>query len=651
MSELPLPLPAEHIPAGTAAWRSADAARWSAAAPRRWAHPLVAMGALAVGMVWFIDTEPEGACTAAEPCATAWGSVAAAGLALLCLYWTLRQPRLALAGLGALAAATLADAGFAVSRLGTGRLVLLAAIVLAVATLIHRIVAARRQRALAEAAAGELRHRLPRPARDFKRGQFSLVVGGLLLAVSAFALWAALDVVADYDDRAAGASRVSAEVVDVDADEDDVSTLVVATLDGDRRHTLDTVFPEDYPVGSTVELVVDGDWVRLVSEPYDLMGWELLLLASAVPGVAFVANGLTGRSRARSLDGRTLPALGVLVHEGREDARTYVYAADDHTAEHPLLTFHSMYVAEPGRQPDDGAEAEAEEGAEAHADVDAQQERYDALFGGTDEEPRLREAVLLGAPFGGAEVAFLAPEPTGRNEVEFERSVTPVRPYAPGLADSPVTLAARTLKRGISKSPEQQSGRRRPRRRPVHEVAEAMRPTAAPRSWAADGGSRGVGVFLLLVQGFALAQVLDGDWTWYKVVALFGLPYFMTMVSTALNWRLTADRSGVWVAGGWRVRQVRWEQVTGVRHAHDGIEISVSGGRKEIELLPVSAGWLQRRFGKGSAAAEASEALRAMVHYPELRPTEDADARGQGAPLGPVIAGFTLVWAAAVLLV
>ncbi|MEU9606588.1 hypothetical protein [Streptomyces sp. NPDC048057] len=644
VSELPLPLPAEHIPAGTAAWRSADAARWSAAAPRRWAHPMGAVLALAVGMVWFVASAPEEACTTAQPCASSWPSLTLSVLALLCPYWVWRQPLLALAGLSTLTAAVLIEAGFAPSDLGTGALALLGALGFAMVTMVHRIGAARRQRTLAEAAAGDVRQQLPHGSGDFKRGRLSLVVGVLLLAVSTFALWRALDVVSGHEDRAAGATRVSAEVIEVDADEDDTSTLVVEARDDQRRHTLDTVFPEDYPVGTTVDLVVDGDWVRLVAEPYDIFDWELLLVLSAVPGLAFLVNGVTGHLRARSLNGRALPALRVLVHDGEEDARTYVYAADDRAAERPLLTFHSLYVTEAGHQPDDGIDQVFEEVVEAQED---EQERFDALLA-CGKNPPLREAVLLGAPYSGAEVAFLAPEPTGTEQVDVERSVTPVRPYGPRLVD-PAAFAGTRL-RGTARTPEQQSARRRPRRRPVREVADGMRPTAAPRSWTADGGSRGVGVFLLLAQGLTLAQVLDGDWSWHKVLALFALSFFTTIVATALNWRLTADRGGVWVRGGWRVRHVRWERIAGVRHAHDTIEISISGSHDEIELMPVSAGWFQRRLGKGSAATEASEALRAMLHYPELRPTEDAESRDQGTPLGPVLAGFTLLWAAVVLL-
>ncbi|MFH8619289.1 hypothetical protein ACH4E8_30065 [Streptomyces sp. NPDC017979] len=633
MSELPFPLPSEHIPAGTVAWRSADAAQWSAAAPRRWAHPLGAVLALAVGMVWFVVSAPEEACTTARPCASSWPNITMTVLALLCLYGVWRQPLLALGGLGTLFAAVLVEADFALSDLGAGGIALLGALGFAVVTVVHRVGSARRQRTLAEAAAGDVRHQLPDGSGDFKRGRLSLVVGVLLLAVSAFALWRALDVVSGYEDRAAGATRVSAKVVGVDAVDVDVSTLVVEARDGQRRHTLDTVFPEDYPVGTSVDLVVDGDWVRLVAEPYDIFDWELLLVLSSVPGLAFLLNGATGHLRARSLNGRALPALRVLVHEGEEDARTYVYAADDLAAERPLLTFHSLYATEAGRLPDDEARVETAE---------EESERFDALLA-SGKNPPLREAVLLGAPYAGAEVAFLAPEPTGKTEqVDVERSVTPVRPYALG----PLSPKAY----GRAKAPGQQPARRRARRRPVREVADGMRPTTAPRSWTADGGSRGVGVFLLAVQGITLAQLLVGDWSWYKVLALFALPYFITIVATALNWRLTADRGGVWVRGGWRVRHVRWERIAGVRHAHDTVEISISGSRDEIELMPVSAGWFQRRLGKGSAAADATEALRAMLHYPELRPTEDAESRDQGAPLGPVIAGFTLVWAAAVLL-
>ncbi|OKJ23736.1 hypothetical protein AMK21_01850 [Streptomyces sp. CB00316] len=72
MNKAPLPLPAEHIPPGTADWRTPDAEGWLAAVPAGWARPLWAVLALAFSMVWSLEASPTPACTSAEPCGTDW---------------------------------------------------------------------------------------------------------------------------------------------------------------------------------------------------------------------------------------------------------------------------------------------------------------------------------------------------------------------------------------------------------------------------------------------------------------------------------------------------------------------------------------------------------------------------------------------------
>ena len=64
-----------------------------------------------------------------------------------------------------------------------------------------------------------------------------------------------------------------------------------------------------------------------------------------VAGLAFLANGVTGHLAARRLRREPLPVLHVLVREGEEDGRTYVFAADDTEGRRSVLCFHSLYAS------------------------------------------------------------------------------------------------------------------------------------------------------------------------------------------------------------------------------------------------------------------------------------------------------------------
>ncbi|MFF0449061.1 hypothetical protein ACFYT4_22090 [Streptomyces sp. NPDC004609] len=650
MSDLPLPLPHDRIPPGTRDWRSADASRWLAAAPARWAHPLWPTAALVATAVWAIATADGAACTSADPCAADWWGLALAGAALLSLYWVWRLPLLALLGLAVTTAGGVADGGLSGDWWAPSVLAPLFAVAYAVITLVHRLAAARSQRALAEEAAGPDRHRLPPAARNFRRGRVSLAVAALLLPVAAFALWQARQVIGAYEEHAARATPVAAEVLSVEEDDEGATVLEAAVAEGDTTYTVENVLPEDYPVGSIVILLVDGGWVRLAAEPYDIFGWELLLLAAATAGSAFLVNGVTGRLRGDRLGREPLPVLRVLVREGHGDGRTWVYAADDLTAGHPLLSFHSLPTpddeetenADDTQNADDSDDDAEDEGAgqgghgepteEETAALEREMAEVAAILGGTDPLPPLCEAVLFGAPRAGAELAFVAGEDDG---AMVERSVTPARPAVPGPLES--------LRGG--------SNQRRERRRriPVDEIAAGMRPTAAPVSWSADRGSRAVGLLLLLAQGGATWVMLVDGPSWHRAALVIGLPWLIGSVSTALNWRVTADRRGLWVTGAWRVRHVPWERISVLRHDHDSIVVGATG-QDDVKLSPTGWSWFQHRLGGSPAAIRAADEARALWHRPELRPERDSAPGEQGMPLGPLIVALGVLWGAAVLL-
>lgn len=632
MNTDPVALPAEHIPPGTADWRSPDAQRWLAAVPAPWAHPLWAVLALVVTLVWGTVVAPEERCTSVDPCGADWLGLGVAVVLLLTLYWVWRQPRLALAGLGVVLVAGALDGELTTALEEPVSLLFLVAAAFTVAGLVHRLAVAARQRALALEAAGPARRGLPAAALTFRRGRLSFVLAALLLAAAGFGYWQAQQIVDAYEERAARLTPVSGKVTR--SWEDDDGALLLRIEAGGRAYEVETGVPEDFPVDSTVDLLVDGDWVALAAEPYDILDWQLLVLAGSVGGLAFLANGVDGRSRSTRLRRGPLPVLRVLVREGHDDAATWVFAADDTAGERPILRFHSMYSFE-------DEDEEEEEGGDHRLRQDLREglSEMAAILKGEDPPPPLREAVLYGVPYSGGEVAFLAREDEEDDDVTVECSVTAVRPAVPGLFT------------GKGARPEARPQRREPRRRPVEEVAAGMAPTVAPRVWAAHRGSRVVGLCMLAVQGLGIWAMLDDGPSWSWLWLPVALVWAVTIVSTLLNWRITADRDGLWVTGAWRVRHVPWDVITSVRHSEDGIRI----GRAEddaVDLAPTGWAWLERRLSGGLEpyAVRAADELRALLHRPELRPLEEAEPGQQGMALGPLLVGGSVLWGVAVLL-
>ncbi|MDT0398167.1 MULTISPECIES: hypothetical protein [Streptomyces] len=626
MTTPPVPLPAERIPPGTADWRTHDTRRWLAAVPAKWAHPLWAVLALVVSIVWELEAGPVAACTSAAPCGTDWPGLGVAAVLLLTPYWVWRQPRLAVAGLATGVVTLAMEEGFSTFGRPSALAFLLSASFIT-AGIVHRLALAGRQRSLALEAAGPAVQPLPAAARTFRRGRLSFVLAALALAGAGFGFWQAQGVVEAYEERAAGATELSGRVTALDEGDEDADVLTV-TADG-RTHRIETAYPEDFPVGSRVDIVVDGDRAVLVAEPYDVFGWEMLVLGGSVAGLAFLANGVAGRVRSGRLRRGPLPVLRVLVREDREDSRTWVFAADDPGGLRPVLHFHSLYAFDEDEDDDaDADDGRSDDDYEAAVELD----RLKEVFRGGAPTPPLREAVLYGVPYTGAEVAFVARDDADDDEVAVECSVSEVKPAVAGWR----------------RSEARRRGRDRPLR-PADEVAAGMTRTAGPRVWRAHGFSRAVGLFLLPVQGGGIWASLDDGPSWTWLLLAVGVPWLVTAVATALTWRITADRDGLWVTGAWRVRRVPWDVITSVRHADDGIRVDRAKD-SAVEVSPAGWAWLERRLGRRPGAERAAEEVRALLLRPELRPQEEAPVGRQGMPVGPPLAALSVLWGAAVLL-
>ncbi|WP_156723477.1 hypothetical protein [Streptomyces apocyni] len=671
MIDFPVSLPPEHIPAGTPAWQSADARRWAATVPGRWTHPLWASLALLATTLWavlVVDTTP--VCTQAAPCGPEWWGMTLAGLALLELYWIWRQPALALLVIGPLTGTVLLSAEALGTTPGTARIAVLVAAVFAALTLLERVAARQRQRTLAERAAGPGRHPAPASAIRFKRGRASMIMAAPLLAVAVFAAWQGVDAVARDQARAARATLVRAQVT-----EQGEESLTVRLPDGGKL-TLDALSPENHPVGTETAVLVEeydgggedtvgaisgAPWARLVAEPYDASGWQLLLLGAALPGLAFLSNGIDGRRRRTRLNAGPLPVLRVLVREG-DTADTYVYAADDLAGEHPIFRVYTARVDDPtdDEHGEHGEHGDSEGGRADHAATEAVA-AFAAAFRNLESSEPLREAVLYGSPHTGGELTLVA---TDDDEVVVECSAAPVRtprafagllpsgtgaklPTGPGPGDD---------HRDRDPAPEA-PGRERTRMRSPEETAASITPTERPQRWSAGPVGRAGGVLMLVVETAVIWGLLnDPDGfrlSW--VFALAFLPTAVNAIAVALNWRITADRSGLWVAGAWRVRHITWADLDRAEHTGDGIVLHARApqpGKDAVRVSLICAGWpwLERRLGADTVSLRAVEEIRALHTYPALRPTEDSAPGDQGMPLGPLAVVATVVWAAVVLL-
>ncbi|MFB7359874.1 hypothetical protein [Streptomyces gardneri] len=407
MSKISVPIPSGSVSEGVPAWLSVDAAAWAGARPGSWARPFWPVLALLATVVAAIALEPVPVCSEAVPCGPDWVGMVQMGLAVGLLYWFARLPELTLVAAPVLAVIVaweeLPSAGWA-SR--AANLAVIAALGFGWTAAWARLGARQRQRRLIERTArAELRR--VELAGSLTRGAIPISAGLVLCAVAVGALVLGSRAVHVDERQAARATRTEVEVTG----RTDVS-LRVRTDDG-RRVTVDALFPEDYRLGTTVAVLEGEGWRRLVAEPYDAFGWQLLALAGGLPGLSLLTTGCLARRRGAALRYGPVPALQVLErldHEGR----TWVYAADDAVGSTPLFACTCVPVFT------DADECEELDVVQGTDDIDNV----------PITRTRLREAVMLGAPYEGAELAFITSGADGTSEVT--RTIGPVRMPRPG---------------------------------------------------------------------------------------------------------------------------------------------------------------------------------------------------------------------------
>ncbi len=112
-----------------------------------------------------------------------------------------------------------------------------------------------------------------------------------------------------------------------------------------------------------------------------------------------------------------------------------------------------------------------------------------------------------------------------------------------------------------------------------------------------------------------------------------------------LAWRVTADRSGIWITGLRGPRHVPWDDLRFVRRRSLELKIDWQDGAWSVSAP--RWGWLQRRRGLTHPYDALAAELTAMRLDADLRPTGESGETDRGRPLWPLAAVLAGVWVAA----
>ncbi|MEU9956083.1 hypothetical protein [Streptomyces sp. NPDC050982] len=381
------------------------------------------------------------------------------------------------------------------------------------------------------------------------------------------------------------------------------------------------------PLGLTVLGlgVLTGATAGLWGTPDDERGSWVVAIYLAGLAVTALASAWLGRHRALALRRAPAPVLRVLV---RDDAQgtTEVYAADDLAAVRPLFTVD--LTSYDGEEPDDDEDEDDE-------DDEGGDEELERLLDAVDDDTPgpVREAVLYGAPFDGAEIVVVSADEDPDQPPLTEWSTGPVRPLSPSAGMRRVAK---------EKAREEQN-------RQLEEQARELvvdRPPVPVRRWRA-GWLDWVAAALLVLWGawFVAMWFSESGAPLWKLALLgvLGL-YGVVRVPLKLAWRITADRSGLWVTGLRGPRHVPWDDIRSVRR--QSFELKLRWRGDDWSVAAPRWAWFERRQGLVHPYDALAAELTAMRTDPALRPTGESTAPERGRPLWPLVLVLGLVWAA-----
>lgn len=379
-------------------------------------------------------------------------------------------------------------------------------------------------------------------------------------------------------------------------------------------------------MAGAVMVATSGGW-ELADDPQTTpaVGWFVVGL-----GVTVLASAAFGRWRAAGLRREPVPVLRVLMRVN-SDVDAEVYAADDLEAVRPLFT-----VATSELDDDDDEDEEHKGEAEAEADADAEhedaeiQELLDRLD--ADQPGPLREAVLHGLPYDGAEVVLVIAAVESDEPAAVEWSTGPVRPFSEGA----VRRRLAEEKRAVADEARRLAA--------VEDVAGRLRGQEAVevRRWRA-GWADWLSVALGAVWIGVIFVTEGGVWR-YVLGAMLGLGMAL-LVPRQLAWSVTADREGLWFNGLRGTRHIAWDDVRVVESK--GPELRIGSGRSPLGAWSVDTlRWrrLERKVGLAHPYDRLAAEVTAMWRDPDARPAGVSDERRRGRPLWPLAVLIALGW-------
>ncbi|QQM41192.1 hypothetical protein [Streptomyces liliifuscus] len=352
--------------------------------------------------------------------------------------------------------------------------------------------------------------------------------------------------------------------------------------------------------------------------------WVMAIYLAGL-AVTALASAWLGRRRALALRRTPVPVLRVLV---RDDAQgtTEVYAADDLAAVRPLFTVD--LTSYDGEEPDDDEDEDDEDG-------EGGDEELERLLDAVDDDTPgpVREAVLYGAPFDGAEIVVVSADEDPDQPPLTEWSTGPVRPLSPSAGMRRVAK---------EKAREEQN-------RQLEEQARELvvdRPPVPVRRWSAGWLDWVAAALLVLWGAWFVAMWLSESGAPLWKLALLGVLglYGVVRVPLKLAWRITADRSGLWVTGLRGPRHVPWDDIRSVRR--QSFELKLRWRGDDWSVAAPRWAWFERRQGLVHPYDALAAELTAMRTDPALRPTGESTAPERGRPLWPLVLLLGLVWAA-----
>ncbi|MER5475230.1 hypothetical protein [Streptomyces sp. NPDC002685] len=369
--------------------------------------------------------------------------------------------------------------------------------------------------------------------------------------------------------------------------------------------------------------VVTGATADMWGTAEDRGGSRIVACYLAGLAATALASAWLGRHRAVALRRDPAPVLRVLV---RDDAQgtTEVYAADDLAAGRPLFTVELTSY--------DGDTEAADDEPDEPDEADEELER---LFDAVDDDTPgpVREAVLYGAPFDGAEVVVVSADEDPTQPPLTEWSAGPVRPLTPGAGLRRITRQKAREARG---------------RRLEQQVRErhAGRPAVPVRRWQA-GWLDWLAAALLVQWGGWLCGAWFTDWgpsPWeLTLAAAIGL-YGAVRVPQKLAWRITADSTGLWITGLRGPRHIPWDDFRSVRR--QSFELKLRWRDDNWSVRAPKWTWLERRRGLTHPYDTLAAELTVMRDDPRLRPTGESSGAERGRPLWPAALALAVLWVA-----